>query len=404
MLFFEIIRVAFSAVRANKLRSFLTALGIIIGIAAVITMIALGEGAQRSVKERLERMGTNVLTIRPGQNRMGGIDRGAARLTTKDAEAIVASEPRYIQAVAPEMERRQQIVWVNKNANLSVLGSWPSYFKVHNHTIEYGRAFSEGDERGRRRVVVLGASVGERLGAANSLALLGETIQIRGVPFEVIGVLKEKGGEGWQSPDDMLYIPLSTAQYRVFGTEYVRSISIQAIDANSFDAAIAEVDAVLRRQHKIRPGQPSDFTIRNQASLLSTFEETTKTFTFLLAGIAAISLLVGGIGIMNIMLVSVTERTREIGIRKALGARQRDVLLQFLIEALVLCIVGGVVGLALGVGGAYALKHFQNWNTAVAPTAVVLAMGFSIFVGVFFGIWPARRASRLEPITALRYE
>jgi putative ABC transport system permease protein len=404
MLFLEIIRVALSAVRANKLRSFLTALGIIIGIAAVITMVALGEGAQRSVKERLERMGTNVLTIRPGQNLMGGIDRGAARLTTTDAEAIVAANSRYILHVAPEMERRQQIVWNSRNASLSVLGSWPSYFTVQNHTIEYGNSFTEGDDRGRRRVAVLGASVGERLGAANSAALLGETIQIRGVPFEVIGVLKEKGGEGWMNPDDGIYIPLSTAQHRVIGTEYVRSISVQALDANSFDAAIADIDAVLRRQHKIRPGQPSDFNVRNQASLLTTFEETTKTFTFLLAGIAAISLLVGGIGIMNIMLVSVTERTREIGIRKALGARQRDVLLQFLIEALVLCVVGGVIGLALGVGGAYALQHFQNWNTAVAPTAVILAMGFSVFVGVFFGLWPARRASRLEPILALRYE
>jgi putative ABC transport system permease protein len=404
MLFLEIIRVALSAVRANKLRSFLTALGIIIGIAAVITMVALGEGAQRSVKARLEAMGTNVLTVRPGQQMMGGIDRGAARLTTKDAEAIIASSPRYIIGVAPEMERRQQVVWVSRNANLSVLGSWPSYFQVQNHTVDYGRAFNDGDERGRRRVVVLGSNVGEKLGAANSVALLGETVQIRGVPFEVIGVLREKGGEGWMSPDDMLYIPLSTAQYRVFGTEYVRSISVQALDAESFDAAIAEIDAVLRRQHKIRPGQPSDFNVRNQASLLSTFEETNRTFTFLLAGIAAISLLVGGIGIMNIMLVSVTERTREIGIRQALGARQRDVLLQFLIEALVLCVVGGIIGLGLGVGGAYALQHFQNWNTAVAPMSVVLAMGFSVFVGVFFGLWPARRASRLEPITALRYE
>lgn len=404
MLFLEIIRVALSAVRANKLRSFLTALGIIIGIAAVITMVALGEGAQRSVKERLERMGTNVLTIRPGQNLMGGIDRGAARLTTKDAEAIVEANSRYILHVAPEMERRQQVVWGSKNANISVLGSWPSYFTVQNHTLEYGRIFTEGDDRGRRRVAVLGSNVGERLGAANSLALLGETIQIRGVPFEVIGILKEKGGEGWMNPDDGIYIPLSTAQYRVIGTEYVRSISVQALDANSFDGAIADIDAVLRRQHKIRPGQPSDFNVRNQASLLSTFEETTKTFTFLLAGIAAISLLVGGIGIMNIMLVSVTERTREIGIRKALGARQRDVLLQFLIEALVLCVVGGAIGLGLGVGGAYALKHFQNWDTAVAPAAVILAMGFSVFVGVFFGLWPARRASRLEPIMALRYE
>jgi putative ABC transport system permease protein len=403
MLVYEILRVAFGAIRANKLRSFLTMLGIIIGIAAVITMIALGEGAQRSVQERLQAMGTNVLTVRPGQNFFGGIDRGDARLTARDAEALLEGT-RWIRDVAPEMERRLQVSFGKGNANLSVLGTWPSYFAIQNHSIEAGRNFTVGEERGRRRVAVLGSHVGERLGVTDTRALIGQTIQIRGIPFEVIGVLAEKGEAGWQNPDEMIYIPLATAQFRVFGTEWVRTISVQAVSAEAMDGAIAEIDQVLRRQHKIRPGEPSDFNIRNQASLISTFQETARTFTFLLAGIAAISLLVGGIGIMNIMLVSVTERTREIGIRKALGARRRDILLQFLIEALVLCLSGGALGLALGIGGAAALRELAQWDTAVAPESVALAFGFSAFVGIFFGMWPARRASKLEPIIALRYE
>ncbi len=403
MLSLEILRIAFDAILANKMRAFLTMLGIIIGIAAVITMVALGEGAQRAVEARLQAMGTNILTVRPGQNFFGGIDRGSARLTTKDAAALAAAGG-PILAVAPEMERRQQIQYGGGNANLSVLGTWPSYFGMQNHELAAGRLFTEGEERGRRRLAVLGALVGERLGVADTRALIGQTIRIRGIPFEVIGVLREKGEAGWQNPDEGIYIPLATAQFRVFGTDWVRSISVQAVSEREMDDAMAVIDQVLRREHRIRPGEAADFNVRNQASLMETFQETTKTFSFLLAGIALVSLVVGGIGIMNIMLVSVTERTREIGIRKALGARPRDILLQFLIEALVLCLAGGILGLALGTGGAYALQRMADWNTAVSTGAVGLAIGFSACVGLFFGLWPARRAARLDPIVALRYE
>ncbi|HEX7117600.1 MAG TPA: ABC transporter permease [Longimicrobiales bacterium] len=403
MLIGEILRVAFGAIVSNKLRAFLTMLGIIIGIAAVITMVALGEGAQRQVEARLQALGTNILTVRPGQNFFGGIDRGDARLTAEDAEALLVDR-RSILAVAPEMERRQQVEYGSGNANLSILGTWPSYFEMQNHALAAGRIFTEGEERGRRRLAVLGAYVGERLGVPATAALIGQTIRIRGIPFEVIGVLREKGEAGWQNPDATIYIPLATAQFRVFGTEWVRTISVQAVSDRAMDDAMAEIDRVLRREHRVRPGEPSDFTVRNQASLLSTFQETTQTFSFLLAGIALVSLLVGGIGIMNIMLVSVTERTREIGIRKALGARRRDILLQFLIEALVLCLAGGVLGLALGVGGAFLLQRLAQWNTAVSSGAVVLALGFSAVVGIFFGLWPARRAAKLDPIVSLRYE
>jgi putative ABC transport system permease protein len=403
MLLGEIIRVALGAIAANKMRSFLTMLGIIIGIAAVITMVSLGEGAQRDVQTRLQSMGTNVLTVRPGQAMFGGVDRGDARLTARDARALMEN-PRFIAAVAPEMERRQQVVYGANNANLSIMGTWPSFFGVHNHQVEYGRAFTDGEEQGRRTLAVLGARAGERLGVEVTAALIGERIRIRGIPFEVIGVLAEKGQQGFQNPDEAVYIPLATAQFRVFGTEFVRAISVQVINERSMDPALAEIDRILRREHRLRPGQPSDFNVRDQASLLATFEETTRTFTFLLAGIAAISLLVGGIGIMNIMLVSVTERTREIGIRKALGAKRRDILMQFLLESLTLCVAGGALGCAVGIGGAYMVQNMAGWNVAISPVAVGLAFAFSAAVGIFFGMWPARRAALLDPIVSLRYE
>ena len=342
MLLGEILKVAVESIRVNKLRSFLTMLGIIIGIAAVITMVALGEGAQRAVQDRIAGLGANVLTVRPGQSFFGGVDRGSARLTTQDAEAIVANAA-AIRAVAPEMERRQQVEFGRNNAQLSIVGSWPSYFEIQNMAVTAGRVFTPGEERGRRRLAVIGSAVAERLGTS-AAALMGQTVLIRGIPFEVIGLLEEKGSQGWDNPDERLYVPLSTAQFRVFGSEWLRSINVQAVSAQAMDAAITEIDQVLRREHRLAPGEASDFTVRNQTSLMSTFEETTQTFTFLLAGIALISLLVGGIGIMNIMLVSVTERTREIGVRKALGAANGTLLAMILRETGWLLLAARLVG------------------------------------------------------------
>jgi len=402
MLLGEIFRVALEAVRANKLRSFLTALGIIIGIAAVIAMVALGEGAQRMVQERLQGLGTNVLTVRPGQELFGGVDRGDARLTPDDAQALTA-DPQAILRVSPQMQQRLQVEYQGANGNITVEGVWPAFFEIQSHQLAIGRIFNEAEERGRRRVAVLGALVGDSL-RTETAALVGQTIRVRGIPFEVIGVLQSKGSTGFQNPDDEVYIPLSTAQLRVFGTDRVGSIQVQALSDKDIEPAIAEIDRVLRRAHRLRMAQPSDFSIRNQTTLLETFRSTSRTFSFLLAGIAMVSLLVGGIGIMNIMLVSVTERTREIGVRKALGARRRDILLQFLIEALVLCLAGGAVGVMVGVGGAVAMQRMAGWNTAVSMEAIVIAFFFSAAVGVFFGLWPARRAAGLDPIEALRYE
>jgi putative ABC transport system permease protein len=402
MLFTEIFRVAFEAIRANKLRSFLTALGIIIGISAVIAMVALGEGAQRTVEARLQSLGVNTLIVRPGQEFFGGVDRGDAKLTAKDAAALLR-EPKAILNASPEMQRRIQVEHGTGNGNISVTGAWPSYFAIENFQLAAGRLFNENEERGRRRVAVVGATAGDALGVP-SQALIGETIRIQGVPFVVIGSLAPKGSSGWQNPDDGIYIPLATAQFRVLGSDRVQSIHVQAMGAEQMDAALAEIDHVLRREHRRRATEPSDFTVRNQTTLVQTFQETTRTFSFLLAGIALVSLLVGGIGIMNIMLVSVTERTREIGVRKALGARRRDILLQFLIEALALCLIGGALGVLLGIGGAVALQRLAGWNTAVSADAVGIAFFFSAAVGIFFGLWPARRAARLDPIEALRYE
>ena len=403
MLIAEILWVALDAIVANKLRSLLTMLGVVIGIAAVIAMVALGEGAQRSVEARLKTLGANVLTVRPGQSFAGGVGRGQALLSVDDAEALRAN-PVDILAVAPEMETRTQIEYGASNANMSVVGTWPSYFSINNYQVANGRIFTDAEDRGRRRIAVLGALVGAQLGGATAEALVGQTVRIGGVPFEVIGVLAEKGAQGFSNPDESIYLPLATARFRVMGSDRVRSIGVQATSQDKMDDAMVEINQVLRREHRLRPGQEADFNIRDQASLLSTVQETAQTFTLLLAGIAAISLLVGGIGIMNIMLVSVTERTREIGLRKALGARPSDIMLQFLIESLVLCLVGGALGLMLGVGGSYALQQFAGWTTAVEPQSVLIAFAFSGGVGVFFGIWPARRAASLTPIESLRYE
>jgi len=403
MLIGEIIQVALSAIRANKLRSLLTMLGIIIGVGAVITMVALGSGAQKSVQDRIQALGPTLLSIFPGQNFRGGVAISGAVSLTFDDDTALANNIRYVTDVVPELTRNMQVQYGAQNINVSVVGSTPNYVPVHNYTVTAGRMFTAGDESSRQRYAVLGSQIPTDLNA-NGVAMIGQTIQVRGIPFEIIGLLSEKGSQGFNNPDEQILIPYQTARYRVVGTDRLRQITVKVADLNSMNLAMIEIERVLRRAHKIRPGADNDFQIRNQTDVLSTFQQTTETFKFLLAGIAAVSLLVGGIGIMNIMLVSVTERTREIGVRKALGATRGNILFQFLVEALVLCLAGGVTGILLGSLGALLLSTLMHWNTLISPYAILLAFFFSALVGLFFGIWPAKRAASLDPIQALRYE
>ena len=404
MLVFEIIAVAMGAIRANALRSVLTTLGIVIGVGAVITMVALGEGAQQRVQQQIETMGTTVLTIRPGQQFWGGVSRGETQMRIEDAEAL-RSETLGLLKVSPELQSRMQVAYLRWNSSNTLMGVWPEYFEIYNHEVVAGRFFTEGELRGRRRVAVLGHNLPESLGEIPPELLIGQTIQLRGIPFDVIGVLAEKGDAAWVRPDDQVFIPQSTAQYRVMGgRDRLNAIYASTESTEELDKAYGEIDRIMRREHRIRPGEEADFNIRNSADLLETFNETNETFTLLLAGIAGVSLLVGGIGIMNIMLVSVTERTREIGVRKALGATRRAIMIQFLVEALFLCVLGGLLGVVVGYGAAELMTRVAEWETVVAPQAVAVALAFSAGIGLFFGIWPARRASMLDPIDALRYE
>jgi putative ABC transport system permease protein len=404
MLLGETIAVAFQSIRANKLRAVLTMLGIIIGVGAVITMVALGSGAQKAVEDRIAALGANVLTVFAGQGRFGGIRiTDQTILSTDDYEALLR-DATLLEAVVPEMQQSFQVKYGNQHSNLNIVGTTANYIQVRNYTVPHGRMFTSGDDEARQRYAVLGAAVPRMLGA-NPAAMINQTIQIRGINFEIIGVLSEKGAAGgWGNPDEQILIPLQTAKYRVFGSDRLRSLAVQVADGVPIEQGMVDLERVLRREHKIRPGQENDFTIRNQQDLLATQQQTTQVFTTLLASIAAVSLLVGGIGIMNIMLVSVTERTREIGVRKALGATRGNIMLQFLVEALALCLVGGALGVLLGVGAAITLSRVMQWNTLISPAAVTIAFGFSALVGLFFGLWPARRAASLDPIVALRYE
>jgi len=402
MLFWTILKVAINSLMANKVRSLLSMLGIIIGVAAVISMLALGSGAQKQILDQVTAMGANLLIVRPGQSGQHGVVTGTAvTLKLEDARAMLSRVPQ-IRMLSPVVQGSGQFKYGSRNSRSSIMGVAVPYLSIRNYEVEKGRAFTEGEEERMARVTVLGPATVENLFGTEDA--VGKTIKINGMNFDVIGVLKSKGDHGWHNPDDQAIIPYTTAMKQLLGVDYLREIDVQMVGSAKHEEVQTALEEVLRRQHRILPGQEDDFYIRNVAEMVETAATVTRTFTVLLGSVGAISLLVGGIGIMNIMLVTVTERTREIGVRKAIGAKDRDVLVQFLLEAVIMSGLGGVFGIGLGVGGALLISNASQFETVIYPSSVVLAFSFSAAVGVFFGFYPARRAAALDPIEALRYE
>jgi len=405
----ESVRVAIRSLRANKLRSGLTMLGMVIGVAAVIALVAAGAGTQAQVTEQFESLGSNLLSISSGAMTFRGMSMGAASaqtLTNDDVEAIVQLAT-SVAAIAPQYSISAQVVYGNKNTQTTALGATPDYLTVRNFQVAQGRFIDSLDLTNQAKVAVLGATVAEDLFSETLLDPLGKMIKINRQNYQIVGILASKGSSGFQNPDDQVLIPLSTAQIRFggAGTTSLQSIDAQVVSADKMEWAKAELTAILRASHGLAAGQSDDFTVFDQTQMVESITEVTETFTVLLGSIAAISLVVGGIGIMNIMLVSVTERTREIGIRKAVGAKRRDILAQFLAEAVVLSLVGGVVGILVGYAAAQVVTPLLGGTRAlVTPGSVVMGLSVSIGMGLFFGTYPASRAAGLHPIEALRYE
>jgi putative ABC transport system permease protein len=401
MLLWETLRTAWKALGASKLRTALTTLGMVIGVGAVVTMLALGEGARAMVEGHIRSLGTNLLTVSPGAPARGPVRTGSVEtLTWDDAKAIAALQE--VTAVAPESMGSAQVRYLAKNMTGSVIGTTPSYLAIRSFDLTAGAAFSDNDVQARRRLAIIGANVAKKL--FGNLAPVGERIQIKGMSFKVVGVLEEKGNQGFSSPDDQILVPLSTHQSVLFGKDYLSSISVQVASEGASSRVKAEISRVLRLRHRLAAGVQDDFDVRSQQEMLQVMGQVTGAFTALLGSVAAVSLLVGGIGIMNIMLVSVGERTREIGLRMAVGAKRRTILLQFLVESIIVSVAGGLVGLGLGMLGAMGVARFAGWPSVVPPYAVVLALATSLGVGVVFGVGPARRAARLDPVEALLHE
>jgi len=403
-MFAESIIIALDGLRANKLRAMLTMLGIIIGVGAVIAMVSIGMGVQDKISTSIAGLGSNLLVVTPGAAKTAGSRQAAGSsitLNEKDALAI-AQEVSGVNLVAPTVSRQYQVVFGNQNWTTSVQGTTPDIMGVRNYKLEDGAFFTTQDGETRARVAVLGKTVADNL--FNGGSPIGQTIRINNAPFLVVGLLEAKGESMGGNQDDTVIIPLKTAQERMMGINYVQNINIQATGTDVINQAQEDVTALLRTRHKLIGTTPDDFSVRNMVAVMDTADQTTGMITALLGVVAGLSLLVGGIGIMNIMLVSVTERTREIGIRKALGARYNNILMQFLIEAVVISVAGGLLGIALGIGSSYAVSSIAGWKTIISSWAIVAAFGFSVMIGLFFGIYPARKAALLDPIDALRYE
>jgi len=398
--FARTIRVALRSLLAHKLRSFLTMLGMIIGVSCVIAMVSMGEGATGAMKANLTRLGANLLSVRPGSARQGHVQTGNVQtLVIGDAEALATL--RGVIAMAPEATGSGQLKHMSENMRAAVVGTTPSYSGIRNLDVESGRFLEEHDLQLRRKVVVIGAEVARRLFQGGTP--LGSAIKVGGVNYEVIGVLAAKG-EAWASPDERVFVPLTTAQKSILGQDWLTGVTLKCENEDVMPEVQKAIEGVIRERHKIPEGEDLDVQIMNQREWIDSIRQAVGVMTVLLTGVAAVSLIVGGIGIMNIMLVSVTERTREIGVRKALGATRLDILKQFLVEAAVIAAIGGLIGLAVGAGGSYAFVRSRGWEFVLPTPAVALAIGFSGGIGILFGIFPAVKAARLDPIEALRYE
>lgn len=390
----------------NKARSFLTILGIVIGIASVITMMAIGQGAQSSIEKNIQAIGSNLIIVTPGAQRGGQVSSGrgsAQTLLLEDSDAI-KTQIQNINGIAPEDSRRFQITAKGNNTNTQVIGTVPDYTSVRNLNMDIGTFITDQQVRSSAKVAVLGSSARDDLFGANANPV-GQTIRIKNIDFDVIGVTQSKGGSGFSNPDDSIYVPLTSAQHFLTGDNFLTTVSVAASDQNSMSAVQEQITDLLLKRHKIADPTQADFNLVNQTDIISTVSSITNTFTILLSSIAGISLLVGGIGIMNMMLTTVTERTREIGLRKAVGIRKIYINLQFLAEAILLTFIGGALGILLGWGASWAITQFVSSLSAVVSTSsILLAFGVSAGVGIIFGFYPARRAANLSPIEALRYE
>jgi putative ABC transport system permease protein len=402
------LKISIRALWVNKMRSALTMLGMIIGVGAVIAMLAVGTGASEKISKQISSIGSNLIIILPGSTTSGGLRMGMGSqptLTRDDADAIQRECP-AVEHAAPVLNGAAQIVYGNQNWSTGVYGTSPAMLNIREWPLFSGRPFTDQDVRSATKVCLLGQTVVENL--FGSIDPIGQVIRIKKIPFTVIGVLERKGqSPQGQDQDDTIYIPVTTAQKKIFGTRFpgmVRSVMVKGKSADDLDAAERQITELLRQRHRIGPKQENDFTVRNLTQIMQVAEQSTKVMTLLLGAIASVSLLVGGIGIMNIMLVSVTERTREIGIRMAVGAKTWDIRLQFIIEALTLSLIGGIIGIIAGISGSKIISTVAGWSTIVSFPSIFLAFGFSGLVGIFFGFYPAYKASLLNPIDALRYE
>ena len=402
MLIEESVQSAISSIRSNGIRSVLTALAIIIGTAAVIAVIGIGSSAEKALEASIDELGPRTLSIFPSQRKRGGISSGFNPLVIKDAEAL-AKNNEHNWLIAPAMSGNRQVKFLNSNVSGEINGYLPVNFKVRGFDIGVGRLFTEKENLGRKKVIVLGSKVPGELNTT-ARQILDKEIFVAGTAYKVVGILEEEGSTGWQNPDDDFYVPLLTASQRIFGTKRLGWINVGISNDTNVDYVMMTIEQILRQKHDIGPGGDNDFRINDWSQYSDLRRQATSIFTALIAGIAGISLIVGGIGVMNIMLVSVTERTREIGLRKALGATQNSIMMQFIIEAILLCILGGLIGVFIGVSLLFIFTLFNDWMFSIPFSAILGSIFFSALVGLFFGIWPAKRAARLDPAVSLRYE